>query len=290
MRPKHWVKSGFCLAALIFSKQADNLTIWLEVIPLLVGFCLLSSGGYLINDVVNVEEDARHPRKKSRPLAAGYLKKRSVAIVGLLLGLFGCLVLFWFYGGGDGLVAWTPYVGLGYFCLTLTYSFFVRDLPLLDVLILGLGFVLRVTAGAFALNLEPTFWLLACTYSIVLLIGFGKRQGEWRVLEHRHQEMGETRKALKGYTPVLLGVLSTFCGLLTGGLYVFYCMSRVDKIPFILSCIPVVTGLMSYMRLVWRSEKVDTPEDLIFKNPVLLISVIVWLVLIIILPMSDLNF
>lgn len=285
MRPKHWVKSGFCLAALIFSGQAGELTKWLELIPLLVGFCLLSSAGYLANDVVNVEEDRRHPRKKNRPLAAGQLTKRAVVTVGVSLALLGLTILFISFGFQEALVKWTPWVGLAYYAFTISYSAFIRGIPLFDVLFLGLGFVLRVTAGSVALNLQPTVWLLSCTYLIVLLIGFGKRQGELRVLEGNHQELGDTRKALRGYTRGLLNALISFCGLMAGGLYFAYCMSRPDRIPFVFTGIPVVIGLVTYMRLVWRSDTVDSPENLLFKSPVLLLSVISWVALIILLTM-----
>ena len=285
LRPKHWVKSGFCLAALIFSGQTGELVSWLQIIPLLAGFCFLSSGGYLINDAINVEEDACHPRKRLRPLAAGRLEKKSVIIVGIFLALAGVGIMSWGYHGRPGLVAWTPVVGFIYFIITVSYSLFLRELPVIDVLIIGFGFVLRVVAGAFVLDLIPTFWLLSCTYAIVLLIGFGKRQGEWKVLEHNDKKLGNTRKALIGYTPLLLSVMSSFCSLLAAGLYLGYCMSRPDRIPFILTAIPVLSGLIAYSRLVWRSEQVDAPEDLLFKTPVLLGAVIVWLLMIIILPM-----
>ena len=287
MRPKHWIKSGFCVAPLIFSGQASDLAAWLQIIPLLAGFCLLSSGGYLLNDVINLEEDARHPRKCRRPLAAGRLKRVPMIIVGLCLALLGWLLLHWQYGGGDGLIKWTPLVGLGYFLITVSYSLFLRDLPVFDVLVLGLGFVSRVLAGAFALDLGPTVWLLSCTYAIVLLLGFGKRQGEWRVIEQRHQELGKTRKALKGYTPMLLNVLCGFFALLAGVLYMAYCMTRPDRELFLLTGIPVIAGLMSYLRLVWRSKLIDAPEDLFLRTPSLLGSVIIWVLLIIFIPMID---
>lgn len=281
MRPKHWVKNGFCLAALIFSGQANDLYRWLELGPLFVSFCLLSSAGYLLNDALNVDEDRKHPRKKNRPLAAGRLSKRSVVSVGGGLVVLALAVLFVLFGGKEGLVGWTPWVGLAYYLFTASYSFFIRGIPLFDVLFLGLGFVLRVVAGAFVLNLEPTIWLLSCTYAIVLLIGFGKRQGELRVLGHGGQELGDTRKALRSYTPGLLNALTGFCGLMAGALYFAYCMSRPDRVPFVFTGIPVLVGLISYMRLVCRSEQVDAPEELLLKSPVLLLAVISWVSLII---------
>jgi len=112
MRPKHWVKSAFCLAALFFSGQAFEWSAWLQLVPLLIGFSFLSSGTYLINDVVNADEDARHPRKASRPVAAGHLARGKVLAVGLLLTLSSILFLYLNYGGKSGLFVWVPFVAL----------------------------------------------------------------------------------------------------------------------------------------------------------------------------------
>ncbi len=282
MRPKHWVKSGFCMAALIFSGQAGDLAKWLDLLPLVAGFCLLSSAGYLLNDALNVEEDRAHPRKKTRPLAAGRLTRRSVIAASGWLSLFSLVILFAFFGSGEGLVAWTPWVGLAYYVFTVSYSVFIRNVVFLDVLFLGLGFILRVTAGAVALNLAPTIWLLSCTYTIVLLIAFGKRRGELRVLnDHEECQLGDTRKALSGYSEASLNALITFCGVAAASLYFAYCMSRPDCFPFVLTGLPVLLGLLTYMRLVRSSGQVDAPEDLMLKNPTLLISVISWVALIV---------
>ncbi len=280
LRLTHWIKSGFCLAAIFFHGSAMQLGAWLHVLPVVVCFSLVSSAGYLLNDIVNREEDRRHPRKKRRPIASGLLSigRAWAAIVVLATGSF--VVLWSFYGWGP--VLWV--VG-GYYCLSWGYTFLLRGLPLLDVLFLALGFVARVAVGAYALNAHdetayPTAWLLGCTYFLALLLGFGKRKGEWLLLEKVHREMGSTRKALRGYTSDLLDVLTGASAILAGGTYIAYCLDRPDRIPFVFTGIPALAGLMSYLRLAWRSTVVETPERLFLHSPLLVASVAVWLAMV----------
>lgn len=282
LRLQHWIKSGFCLAALFFHGNATEWRSWLAVLPVVLSFSLASSAGYLVNDLVNREEDRHHPRKKRRPIACGLLAPRSAWITVIILATAAFVLAFTVYGWGG--VVWT--VG-GYYALSWLYSYLLRDLPLLDVVFLALGFVLRVAAGAFALQIVdptvyPTLWLLGCTYFLALLIGFGKRKGEWFLLERTHRKLGETRKALRGYTPELLDVLTGCSAILAGGTYLAYCLDRPDRVPFILTAVPAMTGLMSYLRLAWRSTMVEVPERLILRSPILAGSVAAWLALVVV--------
>jgi len=284
LRPRHWIKSGFCLAALFFGDQTESWEHWKGILPLLLAFSALASAGYLLNDVWNREEDAQHPRKNSRPVASGELGIRAVLVVSILLSIAGLAGLGLSYGfvGASSIPLWH---GIGYLVLTASYSLLFRSMPLLDVLVLGGGFVLRVSAGAFAIGLTPTIWLLGCTYSLALLLGFGKRLGEWRLMERRGRTPGDTRLALRGYTEMLLRVLVGGACLATGSSYFAYCLSHSEKELLILTVIPVVIGLMGYLRLAWRSEVVETPEKLLFRSPILLGSVVVWLGMILVMAL-----
>ena len=282
IRPRHWIKSGFCMAALFFGGQATNWEKWFQLFPVLISFCALASSGYLLNDVWNRKEDQKHPRKKHRAVASGQLRVKNVIFVSALLGCVGLLFL---AVGNDSaerlrVLIWH---GFGYLVLTTSYSLFFRGLPLLDVLVLGFGFVIRVSVGAFAIGMTPTLWLLGCTYGLALLLGFGKRLGEWRMLEKRGALLGDTRLALRGYTEDLLRVLVGGSCLLAGGAYFFYCLFHQDRGTLLLTVIPVAVGLLSYLRLAWRSEAVESPEHLLFRNPMLLGCVVVWLVMIVFL-------
>lgn len=280
LRTQHWIKSGFCLAALFFHGSVLEPAAWMAVLPIALCFCLISSAVYLANDIVNRAEDRRHPRKCRRPIASGQISVRRawLAIVLLAGGSLG--FAWWFYGGGTvtGVLA-------GYYLLSWIYSYYLRGLPLLDVLVLATGFVARVAAGAYALQrfdltAHPTGWLLSCTYFLALLLGFGKRKGEWLLLEKTHREMGITRRALRGYTADLLDVLTGCSALLAGAIYLAYCLNRPDRIPFVFTTLPALTGLMSYLRLAWRSTVVETPERLLLKSPGLVISLAIWILLV----------
>ncbi len=280
LRTQHWIKSGFCLAALFFHGSVLEPAAWMAVLPIALCFCLISSAVYLANDIVNRAEDRRHPRKCRRPIASGQISVRRawLAIVLLAGGSLG--FAWWFYGGGTvtGVLA-------GYYLLSWIYSYYLRGLPLLDVLVLATGFVARVAAGAYALQrfdltAHPTGWLLSCTYFLALLLGFGKRKGEWLLLEKTHREMGITRRALRGYTADLLDVLTGCSALLAGVIYLAYCLNRPDRIPFVFTTLPALTGLMSYLRLAWRSTVVETPERLLLKSPGLVISLAIWILLV----------
>ena len=281
LRPSHWVKSGFCLAALFFSGHFFDLASWLQVIPLLIGFSAMASAGYLFNDVVNRREDAMHPRKKFRPIASGELKVPGALVVSGALAI-GAVILLFFCYGLQGLQKNVMTGAVLYLIQTASYSILFRRIPILDVVVLGVGFVLRVATGAYALNLEPTLWLLGCTYGIALLLGFGKRLGEWRLLEKKGKALGGTRSALRGYNENLLRFLIGLISFSVGSLYAGYCYFQTARGVFILSVIPVIVGLLTYLRMAWRTEEVESPERLLWKNPLLYGSIGIWLCLILI--------
>jgi 4-hydroxybenzoate polyprenyltransferase len=156
--------------------------------------------------------------------------------------------------------------------------------PVLDVLVLAWGFVLRVIAGAYALGMiypmvRPTVWLVVCTYALALLLGFGKRRAELVVLKRAGEKVGNTRSALAGYSPRALDLLIGVSALLSGASYVAYCIMRENHM-FLVTIVPVVVGLMSYLRMAGRSPEVETPENLILHNAILFGCVGVWLVLV----------
>jgi hypothetical protein len=260
------------LAALFFHGDAMNLEAWIRLWPIVVSFSLAASAGYLFNDLINVAEDAKHPRKRKRPITSGRISRRFAWLASALLSSLSVLLVLVSYGWGAVLLVLVGYIGI-----TGLYSLVFRQVPFVDVVVLGLGFVARVAGGAYALDLEPTGWLLACTYTLALLLGFGKRKGEWLCMESHHQQVGETRKALRGYTEELLNGLIGLCAVLGGGAYLMYCLQRPDRMPFLLTGVPVVMGLMSYLRLAWRSETVERPERLLLHSPWLMLSVACWL-------------
>jgi 4-hydroxybenzoate polyprenyltransferase len=279
LRPRHWVKSGFCFSAVFFSGNAREFGAWWQVLPVAIAFSVLASAGYLLNDVINRREDCFHPRKKRRAVASGRVTPRAALVVSGILMIAGMASVVRVYGSGPVLVSTGCYV-----VVTVLYSLLIRNVPVLDVLVLAWGFVLRVISGAFALSLvfpdvKPTVWLVVCTYALALLLGFGKRRAELLVLKAAGERIGSTRGALRGYSPRRLDVLVGVSALLSGASYVTYCIMRESPV-FLVTIVPVVVGLMSYLRMAGRSAEVETPEDLILHNAILFSCVGIWLVLV----------
>lgn len=281
LRPLHWIKSGFCLAALFLSGQFLNLGAWAAVLPLVLAMSLLSSAGYLWNDICNLQEDRQHPRKKKRPIAAGLMSVRQASVLAMILLGIGGSILFGFYG-----VGWVSGLGVAYLGISAAYNLVLRGLPLVDVLVLSLGFVVRVTAGAFSLGLKPTAWLILCTYTISLLLGFGKRKGELSLLKNRVTEIGETRDSLRGYTMMLLDASVGMSAVLAVGSYLGFALVRAD--PWIsLSVLPVILGVSEYLRWASRSDQVELPEKLLGRSRVLLFAVLTWAALIVVAGLAE---
>lgn len=270
MRPIHWIKSGFCLAPLFFSGLFVSWQAWMNLVPLLIAISLLSSAGYLWNDIRNVEEDRCHPRKRHRPVASGNLPVKWAHCVAITCVVIGLSILVLNYS--SGLVTW---LGLTYLLVTVIYTLSLRELPLLDVLVLSFGFVVRVAAGSFALKLIPSIWLLATTYSFALMLAFGKRRGEVFFINSRQGEIGQTRGALRGYTVPLLDVLIAVSALLTIGSY-FGLVVPTGSWWMLLSAAPVMMGASDYLRWAWRSDKIEMPEKLVARSQVLRLSLLVW--------------
>ncbi|MDQ8188868.1 UbiA family prenyltransferase [Roseibacillus persicicus] len=271
LRPNHWVKSGFCLAALFFGGRFLSVESWLLLLPLLVSISLLSSAGYIVNDCLNLEEDRHHPRKRRRPIASGEVGVKSALLSAGILTSFSLFLLCYAYG-----VKEVFFLSTGYLILTCLYSVLFRSIPVLDVMTLSIGFVVRVISGAYAVGLPPTWWLVGCTYSLALLLGFGKRRGELVLFRKRGENVGGTRKALKGYSFLLLDSLLAASALACVGTYVAFVVVR-GNFFLGLSIVPVLSGVSDYIRMAWRSEVVETPETLFLRSPVLLSSVGGWL-------------
>ena len=187
LRPHQWTKNLVVLAALAFSKHLFDGEAVVRAGFAFVVFCVLSGAVYLINDLRDLEQDRLHPRKRTRPLASGALPPRAArtaAAVLLLGGLGGALAL------GPGFAA----AALAYVALNLAYSFGLKNVVILDVLAISLGFVLRAVAGALAIDVRFSSWLLVCTILLALFLSLAKRRHELVLLCDGQQALCQARE------------------------------------------------------------------------------------------------
>ena len=256
LRPKQWVKNGFLFAGLIFDGQFFNSSSFIRTFIGFLIFNCISSGVYLINDVFDIEIDRQHPQKKNRPIAAGKISTRTAIYFAFALITVSFISSYF-------LSAYFLLICLSYFVINLFYSKWLKHIPILDVMILAAGFVLRVAAGVSLITVKRfSPWLYVVTTLLALYLGFGKRRAEMMLFIKDSQK---GRSVLDGYTLPFLDQLITIVSSATIVAYSLYTFSATETqgnysmmltIPF------VMYGIFRYQYLVqvktiWRRSRRD---------------------------------
>ncbi len=273
LRPRQWPKNGLVFIALAFTLNLQDLSLLTRSLAAFVCFCALSSAGYLLNDVVDVEADRAHPTKRFRPIAAGQVP------IGLAFGLGVALVIVGLAGTFlNGFLL--GLLALAYALLTAVYSMTLKHIVLLDIFGIAGGFVLRAAAGAVAIDVPISPWLYIATLLGALLIALGKRRTELETLGVE-AAVGH-RRNLESYSiefiDQLILVISS-AALMTYALYTFSA-ENLPKSHSMMLTIPVVMyGLFRYLFLVREGDVGGAPEELLFRDRPLLAAVAVWAVL-----------
>jgi 4-hydroxybenzoate polyprenyltransferase len=272
MRPRQWLKNTIIFAALVFDRQL-SIENWPAVLRTFLGFvifCLLSGAVYIINDIADLEADKQHPIKKNRPLASGKLSvnvARGFAIITLLIIIPLSFLLFPAFG----------IVAVSYLVLNLAYSNWIKNIPLLDVFAIALGFVLRILAGVTLIEVARfSPWLYVVTTLGALYIGFGKRRAELALLADR---ANSHRKVLDGYTLPLLDQLITIVSgttIIAYSLYTFSAPNMPDNHTMMLTIPFVMYGIFRYLYLIQVKHRGGAPEEVLFSDHPLQITIILW--------------
>lgn len=273
LRPKQWLKNGIVFAGVIFAQkvgdpQADRLAIWAFIL-----FCLLSSAVYLVNDLVDLKSDRLHPIKRHRPLASGALPA-SVGVaaaavfgVGALAASFAVNVPFGWLAGA-------------YVALNLAYSFGLKHVVIVDVFAVALGFVIRAAAGAEAIQVTISPWLLICTVLLALFLALSKRRHELVLLE---ANAGDHRRSLAEYSPYLLDQMIAVVTASTLMAYILYTVDARTVSQFgsdrLAYTIPfVIFGIFRYLYLVHQKGEGGNPDRIIVSDRQFLVNIVLWAV------------
>ncbi|MCX6135240.1 MAG: decaprenyl-phosphate phosphoribosyltransferase [Ignavibacteriales bacterium] len=286
MRPEQWLKNFFIFAPLIFSKHLfDGAYVWMAAQAFLV-FALLSSTVYIFNDIADREADRLHPTKRNRPIAAGTITITQA--VGLAIGLMlviGFLVTM--------LNAKFLFVAVVYFVLNLGYSFFLKRVILVDVFIVAAGFMLRVLAGAFAIHVQVSEWLVLCTLFVSLFLSISKRRAELMLV--KNSEHFEGRAAIRGYDIEFLDQMMTIAASGMAISYALYTVAERTISIFgssnlIFTTVFVLFGIFRYLYLVRARKTEDNPTHMLTTDPVTLVNGVAWFsVCVIIIYFSDIK-
>jgi 4-hydroxybenzoate polyprenyltransferase len=270
MRLRQWTKNGFVFFALIFDKQLFVVDSFLRTLAGFFLFCLISSAVYLLNDISDVEADRKHPDKKYRPIASGQLPLNVAGIAALILILVSLSTAYLLEPALTIILA--VYLGVN-----LLYSNWLKHVPILDVLIISAGFVLRVAAGVTLITVERfSPWLYVITTLFSLYIGFGKRRAEMTRLA---QGAGAHRKVLDGYTLPLIDQYITIVSgttIVTYSLYTFTAPNLPASHSMMLTIPFVVYGIFRYLQLIQTGHAAGAPDEVALKDRPLQITVLLW--------------
>jgi 4-hydroxybenzoate polyprenyltransferase len=273
LRPQQWVKNFVLFAGLIFSQNLSNSDMVLKTVFGFALFCLLSSSVYVLNDILDIESDRKHPLKSNRPIARGDIKISTAVVLFVILALVS-LGLSYRLSPSFALTA------LVYFVMNLLYSLYLKHVVIIDVMCIALGFVLRAVAGAVVIGVAISAWLIVCTTLLALFLGFGKRRHELILLDN---QATDHRKSLSEYSQYFLDQMISVVTASTVIAYAFYTLSpEVESklgtthmdltIPFVLY------GVFRYLYLIHRKEGGGSPTQMFLNDKPLLANIILWLI------------
>lgn len=266
IRPPQWSKNLLVFAAILFARRFMEWDLLARAAWGFGCFCLVAGGEYLINDVLDYKADRKHPLKKGRPIASGKLSRPIAITVSLAMGSFG-MVAAWFLD-----IRFFAALGT-YLVLFLFYSWFLKHVVLVDVFIIAFGFVLRAVAGAFAVDVSISNWLLICTFLLALFLGFAKRRQELVLLAGK---ASAHRKNLDDYSKALLDVLIAVLSSTTIVAYALYSFTshQPDRMMFTVPF--VVYGLFRYLYLIYQRGEGGSPEKILLRDIPTLVNIVLW--------------
>jgi 4-hydroxybenzoate polyprenyltransferase len=268
LRPRQWTKNLLLFAGIVFAAKLGDAGRWAEAVTAFAAYCALSSAAYLVNDVRDVEEDRRHPVKRDRPIARGELSPTSaLALAGVLAAIAIALVI--------PLGPWSVLFLAAFGVLQAAYSLGLKHVVLIDVMAIGGLFVLRAAAGAEAVDVRISPWLLNCTALLALFLALAKRRGEL-VLVGAERTPG--RPVLEGYSLELVDQLVSVVAASTVIAYSLYTFTARDS-KALMATIPfVLFGVFRYLLLIHRRDLGEEPEQVLLKDPPILLAVAGWIV------------
>jgi 4-hydroxybenzoate polyprenyltransferase len=268
LRPKQWPKNLLLFAGIVFAAKVGDGTRWLEAVAAFAAYCLASSAAYLVNDVRDVAHDRAHPVKRRRPIASGELpERRALALAAVLAAAAFALA--------GALGPWSALLLAGFLGLQAAYSFGLKHVVLIDVMAIGGLFVVRAAAGAEAVHVRISPWLLVCTALLALFLGLAKRRGEL-VLVGADETPG--RPVLEGYSLELVDQLVSVVAASTISAYALYTFTARPSKAMMATIPFVLFGVFRYLYLIHRRDLGEEPETVLLTDLPTLLCVAGWAV------------
>lgn len=273
IRPKDWAKNLFLLVPVFFAGEIFNNQTLLNIILGFFCFSLVASSIYIINDYRDIEDDRLHPKKRTRPLAAGTVSKGAAITICTLFLITG-FTLAWFIR--DKFL----FVLAIYFVLNLGYSFGLKNISILDIIIIAIGFVLRVKAGAVIAHIGLSEWLTIMVFLLALFMAIAKRRDDVLIKQVSGTDM---RKAVKGYNLDFINAAISLICAVTIVSYFMYTMSpevvqRLGTHRLYYTCLFVLAGIFRYLQLIFVNQNSQSPTKILYKDRFIQLSIVLWVI------------
>ncbi|MBT8185489.1 MAG: decaprenyl-phosphate phosphoribosyltransferase [Eudoraea sp.] len=272
MRPKHYIKNLFIFMPLFFAGQFSDLQQLIKLFLAFLAFSICASAIYILNDSRDIAEDRLHPKKKFRPLAAGTISLQFARFLMILLLGTGIFIM--------GYLSLQALAILGlYLILNILYSFFLKNVSILDVTIIAVGFVLRIFVGAIVTDVPLSQWIVIMTFLLALFLALAKRRDGVLLFLETNQKM---RKVIKDYNLKFVEGAMMIMSSVTIVAYILYTTStevvqRLDSEYVYLTAIYVILGILRYMQLSLLENNSGSPTDLVLKDTFLISVILGWI-------------
>lgn len=276
LRVEQWVKNLFVFVPLFFSGNIKNIDLLSKSIFAFVVFSLAAGVVYILNDYNDIEADQKHPEKRKRPLASGAISKKSA--IGILVGLIvtDILLVFFAYNFYHIQVWEFAIIVASYFVMNLAYTFKLKHVPIIDIFIIAIGFVLRVQAGGYITDIFISQWATLLTFVLALVLAIGKRRGELI----NAQVSGKTRKALDGYNVQFADITLSISVTLAIVCYVMFTLSPEIQVKLhsgvFYTVIFVVFAFLRYLQQTLVYNRTESPTKIVYRDRYIQVTLILW--------------
>lgn len=276
LRVEQWVKNLFVFVPLFFSGNIKNIDLLTKSIFAFIIFSLAASVVYILNDYNDIEADRKHPEKRTRPLASGAISKsQAIGIFVILIVLDISLVFFAQSYFHENLWKFAIIIG-SYFLMNLAYTFRLKHVPIIDISIIALGFVLRVLAGGYITGITISQWAILLTFVLALVLAIGKRRGELI----NAQVSGKTRKALDGYNVQFADIALSISVTLAIVCYIMFTLSPEVQAKFhqrvFYTVIFVVFAFLRYLQQTLVYNRTESPTKIVYRDRYIQITLLLW--------------
>lgn len=274
LRPHQWVKNLLIFFPLFFSHQIFSLDKLVPCFFAFIGFSLIASSIYCLNDIVDLEKDKTHPKKKHRPIASGLVSIKSGVILMTICASLGLFLLLSLTNSSLVLI-----LGVSYLVLNIAYSFALKNIVLIDVFIIAIGFVIRIFIGGVVGCVVLSHWIVLMTMLLALFLGFAKRRDDVKIF---NKTGNIPRKNIERYSVELLNALLQITATITIVAYLMYTISeevvkRYNNKYIYLTSIFVIIGIFRYLQISMVDNKGGSPTKVLLKDYFIIISILCWI-------------